>query len=122
MVFLFGTEKTIKMSRNISGKVKAFVFERDKGNCVYCGSTENLEFDHIIPASKGGSNTERNIQLACMRCNRVKFNYIDDDNILKKKNKPKHKKNFEDLYKEEKSKNLIVREEIIKKMNLKEVN
>ena len=29
------------MSRNISGKVKAFIFERDKGKCVYCGNTEN---------------------------------------------------------------------------------
>jgi len=98
-VILFGIEKMIKMSRNISGKVKVFVFERDKGNCVYCGSTESLEFDHIIPASKGGSNTERNIQLVCMKCNRVKFNYIDDDDILKKKNKPKLKKknNFEEI-------------------------
>ena len=49
------------MSRNISGKIKLFIFERDKDQCVYCGSTENLEFDHIIPASKGGSNSERNI-------------------------------------------------------------
>lgn len=80
------------MNRNISGKVKAFVFERDKGKCVYCGSTENLEFDHIIPATKGGSNSENNIQLVCMKCNCVKFNYIDDDNILEKKNKPKKKR------------------------------
>jgi len=85
------------MSRSISGKVKAFVFDRDKGKCVYCGSTENLEFDHIIPASKGGSNSENNIQVVCMKCNSVKFNYIDDDNILEKRNKPKRRKFFEEI-------------------------
>ena len=67
------------MSRNISGKVKSFIFERDNGKCIYCGSFENLEFDHIIPASKGGSNTERNIQLVCKKHNLQKFNSLNDD-------------------------------------------
>lgn len=56
------------MSRHISGKVKKSVFERDKGKCVYCGTSENLVFDHTIPISKGGSNSEENLQLICMIC------------------------------------------------------
>jgi 5-methylcytosine-specific restriction endonuclease McrA len=36
------------------------------------GSQENLEFDHIIPLSQGGANTERNLQLLCEPCNRAK--------------------------------------------------
>ena len=91
--FLFIKKRKNKiLSRNISGKVKAFVFERDKGKCVYCGSAENLEFDHIIPASKGGSNTERNIQLVCSGCNHIKYNYLNDDDILEKKSKKKKPK------------------------------
>lgn len=52
--------------------VRIFVWKRDDGRCVQCGSQENLEFDHIIPVSKGGSNTARNIQLLCESCNRSK--------------------------------------------------
>lgn len=33
-VILFGIEKMLRMSRNFSGKVKKFVFDRDMGNCV----------------------------------------------------------------------------------------
>jgi hypothetical protein len=56
----------------IPDDVKMFVWQRDGGRCVKCGSKENLEFDHIVPLSKGGSNTERNLQLLCERCNRSK--------------------------------------------------
>lgn len=56
--------------------VKVFVWRRDNGRCVECGSKEKLEFDHIIPVSKGGSNTARNIQLLCESCNRKKSNKI----------------------------------------------
>jgi len=61
----------------IPDDVKIFVWKRDGGKCVKCGSIENLEYDHIIPFSKGGSNTERNIQLLCEKCNREKHDKID---------------------------------------------
>ena len=63
-------------SRRISQKVKDLVWNRDGGKCVICSSNELLEFDHIIPFSKGGSNTYRNIQLLCENCNRKKYNTI----------------------------------------------
>jgi hypothetical protein len=58
--------------RPIPDEVKIFVWQRDGGRCVRCGSRENLEFDHVIPLSAGGSNTARNIQLLCESCNRGK--------------------------------------------------
>lgn len=56
----------------IPEQVRLFVWQRDKGACVQCGTREKLEFDHIIPLAAGGSSTERNIQLLCERCNRSK--------------------------------------------------
>jgi len=65
-----------KRSRRISQDVKDKVWNRDKGKCVECDSNENLEFDHIIPVSKGGANTYRNLQLLCENCNRSKSDKI----------------------------------------------
>ena len=65
-----------KRTRTISQDVKDRVWNRDGGKCVQCGSNENLEFDHIIPFSKGGANTYRNIQLLCQPCNRSKSDSI----------------------------------------------
>ncbi|MBL4577671.1 MAG: HNH endonuclease [Flavobacteriales bacterium] len=62
--------------RTISQTVKDLVWNRDGRKCVSCGSNEKLEFDHIIPFSKGGSNTYRNVQLLCEHCNRSKSDKI----------------------------------------------
>lgn len=63
-------------TRRIPQQVMNNVWNRDNGKCVSCGSNQNLEFDHIIPYSKGGSNTYRNIQLLCESCNRQKSSKI----------------------------------------------
>jgi hypothetical protein len=50
--------------------VKAAVFHRDKGTCRQCGYIgEYIEYDHVVPRSKGGQNTVENIQLLCRKCN-----------------------------------------------------
>ena len=66
------TRKRESIPQDIQDKV----WLRDGGKCVLCGSQENLEFDHIIPFSKGGANTYRNLQLLCENCNRRKSNKI----------------------------------------------
>ncbi|HVU33850.1 MAG TPA: HNH endonuclease [Opitutaceae bacterium] len=60
----------------IPAEVRREVWRRDGGKCVKCGSRERLEFDHIIPVSRGGSSTARNIELLCEACNRAKSDNI----------------------------------------------
>ena len=50
------------------------IFKRDNNQCQYCGSSENLTVDHIIPKSKGGESTWHNLVTACNRCNNKKDN------------------------------------------------
>lgn len=57
---------------SISDDVKLFVWNRDGGRCIKCGSNQRLEFDHVIPVALGGANTARNLQLLCEICNRSK--------------------------------------------------
>lgn len=54
--------------------VRETVYERDGGKCVNCGSKEQLEYDHIIPFSKGGSDDVANTQILCKKCNLKKSN------------------------------------------------
>ncbi len=60
----------------IPESVRIEVWRRDGGKCARCGSREKLEYDHIVPISKGGSNTARNIELLCENHNRSKSNNV----------------------------------------------
>jgi 5-methylcytosine-specific restriction endonuclease McrA len=60
----------------IAEDVRIYVWQRDGGACTGCGSNKDLEYDHIVPVSRGGSSTARNVQLLCERCNRTKGNNI----------------------------------------------
>jgi hypothetical protein len=59
-------------SRYIKNETKTEVLIRDNHKCQSCGSDKKLEFDHIVPVSKGGSSEADNIQLLCRSCNRSK--------------------------------------------------
>lgn len=68
----------IEQTRQIPGSVKQKVFMRDKGQCVQCGSKDNLHFDHILPYVKGGTSlSEENIRLLCARHNLQKSAKLD---------------------------------------------
>ena len=45
------------------------VFLRDKFSCQYCGSGNELTFDHLLPRSRGGKTNWNNVVTACSDCN-----------------------------------------------------
>lgn len=59
-----------------------YIIKKFKANhkhiCAYCGkiiiNPENLTVDHIIPRSKGGKTIEKNLCIACKKCNEDKTN------------------------------------------------
>lgn len=69
-------QQTSGNTRHIPQNIKNAVWQKCQGKCVQCGSNSYLEFDHIIPFSKGGSNSENNIQILCRQCNLAKSNQI----------------------------------------------
>ena len=60
-----------------SAAVRIRALKRDKYKCTYCGVSGNeaeLEVDHIVPKSKGGSHHIANLTTACRKCNQKKSN------------------------------------------------
>lgn len=56
-------------SYEISRQLREEVFNRDGPQCVYCGSTEALGIDHVIPHSRGGATLPFNLVVSCHSCN-----------------------------------------------------
>lgn len=52
------------------------IFSRDKYICQYCGSQccGDQTIDHVIPKSRGGDNSYKNLVTACLSCNSKKAN------------------------------------------------
>lgn len=63
-------------SRYIPESVKKAVWKRDGGRCQGCGAKKRLEYDHVLPISKGGKSVAENLQLLCAPCNRKKRNEL----------------------------------------------
>src|ERR1700731_2001398 len=58
-----------------SAAVRIRAMKRDRFRCTYCGAPgthAELEVDHIIPCSKGGSHHISNLTTACRKCNQKK--------------------------------------------------
>jgi hypothetical protein len=68
-------------SRSIPREVMLKVVRRDGRICQRCHTPvpdDQVEFDHIIPFSRGGRSTADNIRLLCRECNRQKSDSLDD--------------------------------------------
>ena len=64
-------------------KDKRYWFNRqDNGICNYCGKRypyDQLEMEHMIPKELGGPDHRRNMQLACITCNKKKGTSTDHE-------------------------------------------
>ncbi len=70
------------------------ILRRDGFKCQYCGTTSgNLTVDHIIPKSRGGTDSWDNLVTACISCNNKKGNRTPEEagmKLLAKPRKPNH--------------------------------
>jgi 5-methylcytosine-specific restriction endonuclease McrA len=72
------------------------VFLRDRGRCQYCGrhiAKIDATYDHVVPKSRGGATTWKNIVIACVPCNQRKGNRTPVEakmHLLSAPRRPKH--------------------------------
>lgn len=74
---------------------RANVIWRDQNTCQYCSKEEEsrvLTIDHVIPRSKGGKNTWKNLVTACKKCNQKKGNKTPKEANMKLLREPKRPK------------------------------
>jgi 5-methylcytosine-specific restriction endonuclease McrA len=50
------------------------ILKQHNFSCAICGSKDDICIDHIIPLSRGGTNTKDNIEPLCRSCNSKKGN------------------------------------------------
>ncbi|WP_292488065.1 RNA-guided endonuclease IscB [Methanohalobium sp.] len=61
-------------------EVREYLLEKFQRTCVYCGRQDvQLEVEHIVPRSRGGSNRVSNLTIACHDCNQNKGNMTADE-------------------------------------------
>ena len=71
-------KEPVQLRYPIPKKVRVAVMERDGYKCVYCGSTKNLQIDHVIPVASGGTNDVENLRVLCKKHN---IRRVFDDTI-----------------------------------------
>ena len=71
-----------------STELRQLLFTEQNGQCALCGnamsgwSVADAEVDHLIPASKGGTNNEDNLVIAHHKCNKEKANKTFSEYVL----------------------------------------
>lgn len=84
VTFSFKLPSVVRLLRMVRARhrttvpfTRANIYLRDEHTCQYCGhafASEDLTFDHVIPAAQGGLRRWENIATACVPCNRRKGN------------------------------------------------
>src|SRR6185437_11193092 len=94
--------KQRRRAAKYAGHVERFssqeIYERDGWVCGICDQPvdrsrrypdrDSASLDHIVPLSRGGSHTRRNVQLAHLRCNLDKSDRVADHEVVADGNIP----------------------------------
>jgi 5-methylcytosine-specific restriction endonuclease McrA len=75
------TRRGRSATRYIPRDVMLKVIRRDGQVCSKCRINvrdDEVEFDHLIPISRGGPTTPENLRVLCRQCNRAKGDALDD--------------------------------------------
>jgi len=64
------------------------IFKRDRQECQYCGSKNDLTLDHVLPSSRGGKSSWLNLTTACKKCNSVKGDQTPEEANMPLKTQP----------------------------------
>ena len=73
-ILIHRTDIPIQESRRTKC-IKNVLYGKQEGKCNLCChwfQIQHLEVDHVIPKTKGGPDDDKNLQLLCGHCNRVK--------------------------------------------------
>jgi 5-methylcytosine-specific restriction endonuclease McrA len=71
------------------------IYARDGGKCQYCGVSlhpKEITYDHVLPKSKGGDTSWKNVVTCCVSCNSRKGNRTPEQahmTLLKQPGKPR---------------------------------
>lgn len=93
------------------------IFKRDNYRCLECGVTNEqreLQIDHIIPISRGGSDELSNLQTLCTVCNLLKSDRFWEAGSLKIVVMESAFRCFMDKFSQNYSNNSVVSRTIIK--------
>jgi 5-methylcytosine-specific restriction endonuclease McrA len=78
-----------RSDRHIPAHVRREVWKRDGGRCQWplegggiCGSTYQVELDHIVPLAKGGASTAGNLRCACRPHNLLAAREVYGDEVM----------------------------------------
>jgi 5-methylcytosine-specific restriction endonuclease McrA len=67
------------------------IFGRDKYKCQYCGEKgkiSSLTYDHVLPKSRGGKTTWKNIVTCCEPCNSKKGSKLPQEAGMRLRKQP----------------------------------
>jgi 5-methylcytosine-specific restriction endonuclease McrA len=83
--------KNVHMHKNGVKFSRINVLTRDGMRCCYCGEKKrprDLDYDHVLPRSRGGKTTWGNIVTSCKPCNRRKGSKTPQEAGMKMHFKP----------------------------------